>query len=442
MSIAITAGCDTRTTASTEALALRRNFSWTLVGSLVYAACQWAMLVVLAKLGSPHMVGQFALALAITTPVILLANLNLRVLQATDVTREYLFREYVAVRLLMLLLAVVVIAGITMASQYDSQAALIIVMVSVAKVFDSLSDVIYGRLQLHEQMDRIATSRIIQGVLQLAALGIIVRQTGSLLWATAAMAISSGFVTVLYDVPSVRLVQQRGRPTVLHELSNAHLQSHWQAARLWKLVCMAFPLGIVAGLHTLNANVPRFFVDREMGAGALGSFAAMWYIVPTGGLVLGAMVQSASPRLARHFHDDIGKYKRLLLGLIALAAANGVVGVLAALWFGRSILTVLYKAEYAQYPSAFVWIMVSAGLAHVAWALAGGVSAARYFSVQIPVYMTATVATTLACAWLIPRYQMNGAAWALCVGTALCVVGFGGITLQAVRMRDRQGPTL
>jgi len=48
---------------------LRVNFSWTLVGNIVYAGCQWGMLTVLAKIGTTEMVGQFALGLAITAPV-------------------------------------------------------------------------------------------------------------------------------------------------------------------------------------------------------------------------------------------------------------------------------------------------------------------------------------------------------------------------------------
>jgi hypothetical protein len=42
-------------------LSLRLNFSWTMVGNFVYAGCQWGMLMVLAKLGTPEIVGTFAL---------------------------------------------------------------------------------------------------------------------------------------------------------------------------------------------------------------------------------------------------------------------------------------------------------------------------------------------------------------------------------------------
>ena len=66
-------------------LSLTRNFSWTLIGTLeLYAFCQWGMLVVLAKLCSTLMVGQCALALAITAPVFVFVGLNLRTVQVTD----------------------------------------------------------------------------------------------------------------------------------------------------------------------------------------------------------------------------------------------------------------------------------------------------------------------------------------------------------------------
>src|SRR5690349_21224091 len=80
-------------------LSLRTNFIWTFLGNVVYAGCQWGMLVVLAKLGSPEIVGQFALALAVTAPVFMFTNLQTRGVQATDARKEYAFGDYLALRL-------------------------------------------------------------------------------------------------------------------------------------------------------------------------------------------------------------------------------------------------------------------------------------------------------------------------------------------------------
>ena len=63
-------------------LTLRRNFSWTFVSNVVYAGCQWGILMVLAKLGSPENIGQFTLGLAQTAPVFMLTNLQLHEIPA------------------------------------------------------------------------------------------------------------------------------------------------------------------------------------------------------------------------------------------------------------------------------------------------------------------------------------------------------------------------
>ena len=69
---------DSQKTPVVSGLSLRSNFAWVLAGNLVYAACQWGMIVALAKLGSSYMVGQFSLGLAIATPVLMFTNLHLR----------------------------------------------------------------------------------------------------------------------------------------------------------------------------------------------------------------------------------------------------------------------------------------------------------------------------------------------------------------------------
>ena len=93
-------------------LSLRSNFAWVLAGNVVYATCQWGMIVALAKLGSSLMVGQFSLGLAIATPVLMFTNLHLRAVQATDARRLYSFAEYLQLRSVMTLAAIAVIAGI------------------------------------------------------------------------------------------------------------------------------------------------------------------------------------------------------------------------------------------------------------------------------------------------------------------------------------------
>ena len=181
-------------------LSLRSNFSWTFAGNVVYAGCQWGMLMVLVKLGSPEKVGQFALGLAVTAPIIMLTNLQLRAIQATDARREYRFGHYLALRLATTALSLLVIAGI--ACGYRLETALVILALGLAKAFESLSDVVYGLLQAHERMDRIALSMMIKGPLSLVALGGVVYVTGSIVGGALALAGGWGLLLIVYDIPN------------------------------------------------------------------------------------------------------------------------------------------------------------------------------------------------------------------------------------------------
>src|SRR5205807_111503 len=99
---------------------LRSNFKWTFAGNVIYAACQWGMLSVLAKAGSAATVGQFALGLAVAAPVFMFSNLQLRAVQATDARSEYEFADYFTLRVLASALGLMVVAGLAWRLPYDA----------------------------------------------------------------------------------------------------------------------------------------------------------------------------------------------------------------------------------------------------------------------------------------------------------------------------------
>jgi O-antigen/teichoic acid export membrane protein len=394
-----------------RALSLRANFSWTFIGNVVYAACQWAMLVVLAKLGSPEIVGQFALGLAITAPVIMLTNLQLRAVQATDARRTHRFGDYLALRLAVTPLALLVIAGITAASGYGWQTSLVILTLGLAKVFESISDVFFGLLQQHEQMDRIAKSMMVKGPLSLVALTAAIVTTGNIVWGAVALAAMWALWLAVYDIPNGAIVLRAARADGAAE----SVQPLWDGRRLMRLAWLALPLGLVMMLASLVTNVPRYFIERFQGTHALGIFAAMAYIVVAGTTVVDALGQAVSPRLARHYAaGETGAFRALLLKVLGISALLGAAGVLLSLVVGRQVLTLLYRPEYAEHLGVFIWIIAAAGIGYIASVFGYAMTAARQFAIQVPIYVVSLVAVTVGCALWVPSHGLLGAAWATC----------------------------
>lgn len=405
-------------------LSLRSNFSWTLVGNVIYAGCQWAMLIVIAKFGNPVMVGQFALGLAVTAPVIMLSNLQLRAIQATDAREDYLFRDYLSLRLIMTALAFIAISGIAFVTKYRLETALVVLIIGLAKSFESISDVFYGLLQQSERMDRIAKSMVLKGSISLLALSAGIYFGGSIVWGAVGLALAWALTLISYDIRSALLILRGSSPTIPDEDTNCVapktlLKPRWSLKTLKSLFWLALPLGIVMMLVSLNINIPRYFIQHYFGERELGMYAAMAYIIVAGNTVIQALGHSASPRLAKHYASgDKKAFHSLLLKLIGIGVLLSVTGVVIATSVGKEILSLLYKPEYANRADVFTWLMVAAGISYISSLLGHGMTAARYFKIQLPLNIAFVVITVLAALLLIPLYGLQGAAWASCIAFA------------------------
>jgi O-antigen/teichoic acid export membrane protein len=408
-------------------LSLRANFTWTFWGNVIYAGCQWGMLVILAKLGSQEMVGQFALGFAVTAPVMMFASLRIREVQATDAEREYSFGDYLGLRLITTVLALLVVVVILLIAGYDRETRLVVLAVGIAKSFESISDVYYGLLQKQERMDLIARSLMIKGPLSLAILGITVYLTGSVFWGTLALSASWGLVLLSYDIHNAGRIL-KSIPQLPDTLSGqgrqaAALRPCWEKTTLTRLAWLALPLGFVELLSSLNANIPRYFVERCMGASLLGIFAALGYFDRAGNLVAHALGQSVSPRLAQYYAaKNSAAFRKLLLKLVGIGLLLGGTGVLVAQIAGDMIVSWFYRPEYVRH-DVFVALMAAAGMGYLAKFLVYALTAARRFRVLMVLGLSVTAILVVLCIFLIPSGGLHGAALALVGARGVEVAG-------------------
>ncbi|MCB9422102.1 MAG: lipopolysaccharide biosynthesis protein [Ardenticatenaceae bacterium] len=410
-------------------LTLRANFSWAFVGSIVYAAAQWGMLVVLTKLGSPEMVGVFAIGLAVGTPIMAFATLKTRLVQATDAKQTYQFGHYLGLRLMTTAVAFVIIVGIVLVVDYEPAVAWVILVLGLQKAAESLSDVLYGLFQQRERMDMMAISRVIKGPLSLIALGLGVYLTGSLHYGVLGMTLVWLILLFAYDfVSCARLLRgDNWRETIKAVLPR------WDLRPLAQLAWLALPLGIVVLLESLATNIPRYFIERQLGVYLLGIFAAMAYLKRAGQTFIIAWGLSAAPRLAQHYSNgDVRSFRRLLNRLVLMGVVLGAGGVVVASLWGRPLLTLLYNSEYAAYQTIFVILILAAGVDYVATFIDYGMTAARQFRQQMILFISLVAGETLICYLLIPRGALLGAATAVLSAAFIRLVGGWLIIRRAI----------
>ena len=108
-------------------------------------------------------------------------------------------------------------------------------------------------------------------------------------------------------------------------------------------------------------------------------------------------------------------------------------GVLAAATWGRQILSMLFRPEYAGAADVFVWMMVAAAISYVACFFGYGLTAARRFKVQAPLMLAVTVVTAAFAIILVPGHGLLGAAWTTVLGALVQLIGSVFVLRRATR---------
>lgn len=400
-----------------RALSLRVNFTWSLIGNVIYAASQWGILVVLAKVGTPETVGQFTLALAICAPIVMFTNLQLRAIQATDANELYEFGHYLGLRLVMSTLALVTITMVAVASSYGPVIVLTVAAIALAKAFESISDITYGLFQRHERMDRVAISMGLKGPASLLIIGLTVWWTGSIVLGAAALALTWLTLFLLYDLGKAR------------ELAPINPLLHTR--RLWQLAKEAMPLGVVMLLLSLSTNVPRYVVEDYLDVGMLGIFAAMAYLIQAGNMVVTALGSAASSRLANLYaQGDSSGFNRLLIKLIGIALLLGAGGIFLSLAAGKELLSFLYTPEYSEHATVLTWLMFVGAVQYVGTFFGTAVTAKRRFKVQVPIHGVRVLLTWVLSIFLIHDFGLVGAAWAMALSAAFATTCYGALAFK------------
>jgi len=423
---------------------LKVDFAWVLAGNVIYSACQWGIVVALAKLGNPQQVGEYALGMAVSAPIVVFANLQLRALLATELKDRFSFGQYLTFRLVSLGAALLAVAGVAAWTQPHRRLAGIVMLVGFAQALDFLSETYYGFMQKHERMDRISVSLMMKGPLSLAALCGAMYVTGSIVWAVIALALGRLTVILAWDA---RLGFAKPAGVTAPGKSAPAARLGWNSGEMLALLRMALPLGVISMLLSLNTSVPRYFLEAHSGSAELGIFSALASLLAAGNLVISAFGQSIFLPVARACAAlDRAKVRNYAALTLVLGGVLGGGALVSTVLFGRVVLSHLFRPEYGERADVLIRLMIAGTIGFIASGLGYVITAARRLLSQIPILAASALAAAATSAWLIPRHGLTGAADASLAAACVQLAGTGVLLwrmdrqLQSRRSEGRQRP--
>lgn len=396
--------------------AVRLNTAWTAASGLVYAGCQWATIIVLSRTGGAELLGQFALAVMIITPVSELSKMQLRIVQATDARRLHEFSDYYVLRCLTsigFLFTTLVIARILSANR---EWILIVLILALGKSVDAMADVYYGFFQQRECMKPIAIALVLNGLGSVVLLFIGLGAAHNVLLGFLGYGLGSVLALLWIVREAARIGFEEGEAGV-----------HLWRTRNWRrtavLARTSWPLGVVVVLASMATTIPRYVIEHEMGLKDLGLFSAAAYVTTVGTIVVSALGQAVSPSLSRDYaRGQIKDFQRRTLQLMTMGGLMGIVGAALAWRWGSEILGALYSGDFARGREVLILLSIASGIGFAAAFAGYGMTAAQRFGIQLPLFSIVCGASAVASVGLVPRFGLLGAASAVAIAYGVQLV--------------------
>ncbi|MDB5347853.1 MAG: Membrane protein involved in the export of O-antigen and teichoic acid [Schlesneria sp.] len=406
------------------------NISWTFGGNIVQLASQLGMLLALTRFTDLATVGRFAFASAVVTPIMLLAQMQLRNLQAVDVGRRFTFADYAAFRAISTGVALAVLLLISFFHSID--VAAIILAVAVSKAIDGMSDVFQGAMQQREYFRQIGISTVLRGVLNGTASVFAIVYFNDLYAAAIALVATGLLVTVAFDLPIwLRLSSE-------FDFIQASALFSWRPISICKIGITALPLGAATFLAAIEANLPRYFLSIFTDEASLGIYSTIAAFSSLGSVLINAVGQSAAPRLARLKHaGDLLHFRKLVSNLVFVGVAIGTTAIIGAIFFGNLALKFVFgRDESAQLPLLLTLLLASTfTYAHIF--IGTALSASNLHVTKSRIQLVTVCASAVLLLLLTPQLGTTGAAASM-VGTAaltwfLYTMAVPQITLSKLR---------
>lgn len=371
------------------------SLSWTLVGEVLFAGGQFGMLVIMARLGSETVLGQYALGLAIATPLYVLTSLHLRPTFVVSSRDRFAFGHYLALRLIGTPLTVLAVVLWSWLADHDPGTRGIVLMVALIRFGEFVSDMLHAAPSRAEHLRYVGISRAIRGVTLVGSVAVALALGATPFVAMGIGAAVGAAVTVLYDLPVARRYEST-RP-------------RFEPEALRQLVWLAAPVGLAGALLGLTQNMPAYVLENVGSVAALGRYTAAASILFVSGVLNMAVGAAAVPRLARHFETSAHAFTRFLVRVVVVVAVLNACVLGGCVVLGELYLRIAYGAPMVALHTELIWaggIAIAAGVANL---LSQTVVATRSFRTQFGVSLSGLVVAAVLAWALIPRYGLTGA---------------------------------
>jgi len=322
------------------------------IGSLVVFTAQWLISVLIVRINGYTEAGIFSLAMSISNVFSFIANYNIRNYQISDLNHEYSQTQYFFSRILTSLISFsTCVIYLAFASGYTQESKCAIFAYLVYSNINVISDIMLGALQLKSHLEINGYSNMIRGGTCFIAFMFPYCLKKDLLLSLWIMVIADLGITWFYDRTLYKKIE--GSVGLLHKSDIYKIKN---------ILKCCFPLMLSSIFPIITTAIPRRQIQLIYGEESLGYFSTIF--TPTVLIITlaPALILAVVPVITDYWIQN-AKKKFIKITLICYLGCViiTIIAELFALFWGKSILNIIFGESILQYYNLLYWAIAVTG---------------------------------------------------------------------------------
>jgi len=380
---------------------MKKNFSWLFIANIFKGFYQWIVLILIVKYYSNYEVAEFTLAYALSAPIFMLTNLQLKSIYIVDYKHEEKQFNYFLLRFLTVITSII---GFLIYFELTQTFSYIFFIIIIIKSIESIFDIIHGYFQKIEAMQYMSKSIIFQSIFSLLTFFISINIQEELYIALIFVAISNILVLIFYDLRIILQIEKKA----IFKINIFNIDYVF----IKYILLNAIPLGIAVFITSYTTNLPRIEVESYLGMESLAYFGAFSYMsIGLFQMLLPLQIIIRS-KLAKVLHNKKNHlFFKYLIVSIAITSIFSIVLYSIFSLFGEKIITFVYNKSYSEYIEVLLYLFIGQGILFITGLLNIAVQAYQIFKLQVFISSIVLVFSYSISSYMINTFSLLGASY-------------------------------
>lgn len=332
-----------------ENIQFRKNFIWNTIGTGFNAFNSLFFMIIVTRINGVDEAGIFTLAFSTATILYSIGIYAGRIYQVTELDEKISDKDFVVSRIITCILMIILILGFCLFRGYEIDKTIIFLLLTIYKMLEAFSDVIYGILQKHDDLDIVGKSLFLKSLLSILVFLVLNLITKNVIISIIAMIIICSVIIVIYDFRKA--------------YSYIDFSKKVKMKNVWDIFRKGFFIFAISFLGMYVLNAPKYAIDTYLTSDYQTIFGIIVMPATVIGLVAQFLIYPYLNKIVELYKNkDIINLKRLLLKIILFVVAFGIVATLLGYFVGTQILGLIYGIDLSMYKIGLAVIIISATL--------------------------------------------------------------------------------